>query len=248
MRPSSIAAQAPQRATPPRILIVDDREADACELGNAVSRYGYDLKVVRNSFIALDIAKQWKPQVAILDVKMPGMDGLTLSEKLRKYANDPIVIFVTSEATNKMRRLCLNAGDDYITKPYSDEDLFLRVQSKLRRSDPNRGNEQGSGAETRRAPVAFEARASWEDVFTPTELRLLNALIAGEGEMVSRVRLLRDVWDDEVYDNTLDRTIRRLRMKIEPEPRRPRIIITVRKGGYRINLAAWRRARDDGPR
>jgi DNA-binding response OmpR family regulator len=232
---------AAQRNAPPRILIVDDEATDAEGLGEAVDDWGYDLKVVHNSFTALDIAKQWKPQVAILDVKMPGMNGLVLCQKLRECADDPFIIFVTSEATYRMRRLCLKFGDDYITKPYSSEELLLRVQNKLRRIDPARTG--GQGANTMISPI-HQARgdvAPIDDDFTPTEARLLNALIAGEGETVSRDTLLRDVWDDEVNDNTLDITVRRLRMKIEPDPRHPRIIITVRRAGYRLDLAEWRR-------
>lgn len=242
MRSSHITtAPISQRDAHPRILIVDDEENEAHALGKAVDKYGYELKVVRNSFTALYIAKQWKPQVAILDVKMPGMDGLTLSEKLKKYADDPIVIFVTSEATNKMRRLCLRAGDDYITKPYSGEDLVLRVQSRLRRFAADRQGAREESAETRETPEPRGTVTLQEDDFTPTELRLLSALIAGEGATVSRAKLLRDLWDDAVNDNTLDKNIRRLRMKIERDPTHPQIILTVRKAGYRIDPAEWRR-------
>lgn len=235
-----------QRDAPPRILIVDDREADAREISNTMVSRGYDLEVAHNSFKALDIAKRWKPQVAILDVNMPGMNGLVLCQRLREWADDPIVIFVTSDDSNEMRRLCLELGDDYITKPYDGENLLLRVQCKLRRIEPNT-----SGAPEGREETPHTHEAGWpitppDDDFTPTETRLLNALIAGGGETVSRDKLLEDVWGAPGYvnDNTLDKNIRRLREKIEPDPQHPRIILTVRRAGYRIDLAEWRRAHD----
>ena len=234
-------------APPTRILIVDDREADARELGNTMVRRGYDLEVVHSSFKALDIAKQWKPQVAILDVNMPGMDGLVLSQKLKEYANDPIVIFVTSDDSNEMRRLCLESGDDYITKPYDGENLLLRVQSRLRRVDPSRRGASGAGEGILQRHEAAGNATETNLALTPTEARLLNALIAGRGESVSRDKLLEEVWGDAsaVNDNTLDRNIRRLRMKLEPDSQHPRIIITIRQMGYRLDLAELRRVRND---
>ena len=108
----------------------------------------YDLEVVHNAFKALDIAKRWKPRVAILDVHMPGMNGLALSQRLKDCADDPIVIFVTSDDSNEMRRLCLEAGDDYITKPYDGENLLLRVRSNLRRYERYRKGAPGRVART----------------------------------------------------------------------------------------------------
>jgi DNA-binding response OmpR family regulator len=235
---------------PTRILIVDDREADARELSNTMVRRGYDLEVVHNSFKALDIARRWKPQVAILDVNMPGMNGLILSQKLRECADDPIVIFVTSDDSNEMRRLCLESGDDYITKPYDGENLLLRVQCKLRRFDPNKSGALEGSEEMPHTHEPGTALTPHDDAFTPTETRLLNALIAGGGETVSRDELLAGVWGapDYVNDNTLDRNIRRLRLKTEPDPQHPRIILTVRRAGYRFDLAEWRRARNDQSR
>ncbi len=248
MRSSSITNSSnAQRPTPPRILIVDDKEADARELGNTMVRRGFDLEVVQNSSTALDLAKQWKPDVAILDVNMPGMTGLALCQQLRECADDPIVIFVTADDSNEMRRQCLEAGDDYITKPYDGENLLLRVQNKLRRIDPYRkAAPKGSGKTSRTNEDGKSARRP-NHPFTRTEMRLLKALIAGKGETVPRDKLLEAVWDDAsaVYDNTLDMNIRRLRMKIEPDPSNPRIILTVRKVGYRLNLAEWRRLRND---
>lgn len=236
-----------QRTDPPRILIVDDREADARELGNTMVSRGFDLEIVQNSFKALDLAKQWKPDVAILDVNMPGMNGLALSKELRECADDPIVIFVTADDSSEMRRQCLEAGDDYITKPYDGENLILRVQSKLRRFDPNRNGATERREETLRAHEGEGASAQSDDPITPTEARLLKALIDGKGETVPRDKLLEVVWGDAgaVYGNTLDKNIRRLRMKIESDPQHPRIIMTVRQVGYRLNLAEWRRAHHD---
>ncbi len=239
-----------RRPTPPRILIVDDVEADARELGNTMVRRGYDLQVVQNSFSALDIAKSWKPHVAILDVNMPGMNGLELSKELRDYADNPIVIFVTSEKSNEMRRLCLEAGDDYITKPYDGENLLLRVRSNLRRYQKYREGSLEESEETSQMSEAGREGAPPDRALTPTEARLLSALIGGGGETVSRDKLLEAVWGDAcaVNDNTLDINIRRLRTKIERNPRRPRIILTVRKAGYRVDIIEWRRSRDDRSR
>ena len=234
--------------SPPRILIVDDRVADARELGNTMVSRGFELEVVHNAFKALDIAKRWKPRVAILDVNMPGMNGLVLSQRLKDCADDPIVIFVTSDDSNEMRRLCLESGDDYITKPYDGENLLLRVQSKLRRYDTDHKGAPGGSEDTSLvSPVTGPSTQPDERTvaFTPTESRLLSALIAEQGRTASRDKLLGAVWGDAsaVNDNTLDINIRRLRKKIEPDPTHPRIIITVRREGFRLDLAELRRSR-----
>lgn len=230
MRSSIDAGPARPNHPLPRILIVDDQVDDARELGNTMASRGYDLKVVHNSMDALNFAIKWQPTVAILDVHMPGMSGLTLSARLKEQAGDPIVIFVTNEMSKEMRNRCMEAGDDYITKPFDGETLLLLVRSRLRRHERERfaaeGGEPLSPVNDRTAKL------------TQMEARLLDALVTGAGDTVTRDDLLRTVWGVgcDINDNTLDRTIRRLREKIEIDPKRPRVILTVRREGYRLNL------------
>ncbi|HEU0028208.1 MAG TPA: response regulator transcription factor [Ktedonobacterales bacterium] len=233
---------------PPRILIVDDIDADARGLNNTMTSRGYDLKVASLAKEALAIAKSWKPQVAILDVNIPDMNGLDLSQRIKDCADNPIVIFVTSDGSTEMRRRCFQAGDDYLPKPYDGEQLVLTIQSRLRRYDEDRGAAaDGKQFTLPINPVAGplhlpDGRAV---MLTVTEARLLSALASRAGETASREFLMEQVWGDEyeVYGDSLDSYIFRLRRKIEPDPKRPRIIITKRCEGYLLDLGALRRLR-----
>ena len=232
----------------PRILIVDDIDADARGLNNTMTSRGYELKVASLAQDALAIAETWKPQVAILDVNIPDMDGLHLSQRIKDCADNPIVIFVTSDVSYEMRRMCYQAGDDYLPKPYDGEQLVLTVESRLRRYNEDRGAApDGDGLTLPINPVAGpihlpDGRAVF---LTLTEARLLSALASRAGETTSREFLMEQIWGDdyEVYGSSLDTYILRLRKKIEPNPRRPRIIITKRCEGYLLDLAELRRLR-----
>ncbi|HEX9038053.1 MAG TPA: response regulator transcription factor [Ktedonobacterales bacterium] len=216
----------------PRIMIVDDREADARSINNTMAMRGYDLAVFNDPRRALEKAKSWKPAGAILDVKMPGMDGLTLCAKLKELDGQIFVVFVTSDDSRSTRAQCLTVGDDYVTKPIDGEELILRVVKEIRR--------QGAAG---REPTSSQPLAA-EQGLTPVEARLLEALKERAGETVSRYDLLDSVWgpDSSIALNTLDANIRRLRRKIEPDPKHPRIIVTVRTDGYKLNPAELRRA------
>jgi DNA-binding response OmpR family regulator len=237
---------AAHQPVPPRILIVDDIDADARGLNNTMASRGYELKVASLARDALAIAKNWKPQVAILDVNIPDMNGLDLSQRIKDCADNPIVIFVTSDNSNEMRRLCFQAGDDFLPKPYDGEQLVLTIQTRLRRYNEDRGPASGGARFTLPInPVAGpihlpDGRAVF---LTLTEARLLSALASRAGDTASREFLMEQVWSDEyeVYGSSLDTYILRLRRKIEPNPRRPRIIITKRCEGYLLDLAELRR-------
>jgi DNA-binding response OmpR family regulator len=236
------------KSAPPRILIVDDIDADAHGLNNTMTSRGYDLKVASLAKDALIIAKTWKPQVAILDVNIPDMNGLVLSQRIKDCADNPIVIFVTSDCSNEMRRLCFQAGDDYLPKPYDGEQLVLTIQSRLRRYREDR--DSASDDEQFLLPInpvagplrLPDGRAI---TLTLTEARLLSALASRAGQTATRDFLIERVWGDEseVYGDSLDSYIFRLRKKIEPDPKRPRIIITKRREGYLLDLAELRRLR-----
>lgn len=234
--------------TPPRILIVDDIDADARGLNNTMTSRGYDLKVASLAKDALAIARTWKPQVAILDVNIPDMNGLDLSQRIKDCADNPIVIFVTSDVSNEMRRLCYQAGDDYLPKPYDGEQLVLTIQSRLRRYDEDRGAAAGANQFLLPInPVAGPIRLSdgRAVTLTLTEARLLSALASRAGETASRDFLIEQVWGEEsdVYGDSLDTYIFRLRRKIEPNRKRPRVILTRRCEGYLLDLAELRRLR-----
>lgn len=231
-----------------RILIVEDDKEAREAMKHALGSHGYALKVASRSDEALTIARRWAPQVAVLDVELPDLNGIALSQRLKDCASNPIVIFITSHANNGMRRTCLKTGDEYITKPFDGEDLALRVETRLRRHIEDIKNAQDPG---KSIPTINPAGGrvmlpnGRAPNLTPTETRLFNALLKRAGGKVARATLMSEVWGEGVVDaeNALDTNIRRLRKKIEREPGRPQIILTVRRCGYRLDMDELRRPR-----
>jgi DNA-binding response OmpR family regulator len=221
-------------ASHPRILIVDDEKPDALQMGEALAGHGYVVKVTRSPLRALELVKQWSPQVAVLDIQMQEMNGVALSQKLKALLGDPFIIFVTGDTSAKTHDLCLSAGDEYIVKPYTPNDLYLRIKNKLDRQERDE-----------RRQVLSQPRRLQPGRFAPQDSRLWAALAAGKGEAVARDTLMKKVWGEEeaVMANALDRAIGRLREQIEPDPSHPIIIITVRNVGYRIDVGALRQVK-----
>lgn len=223
-------------ASYPRILIVDDDKPDALRMGEALSGRGYEVRVTRSPLRALELVEQWPPHVAVLDIHMREMNGVTLSKKLKALLDDPFIIFVTTDTSAKIHDLCLSAGDEYIVKPFTANDLYLRIKNKLDRQEREE-----------RRQVLSQPRRSQPGRFAPQDMRLWAALAAGKGEAVARDTLMRKVWGEEeaVMANALDRAIGRLREQVEPDPSHPAIIITVRNVGYRIDIDALRQVKRD---
>jgi two-component system alkaline phosphatase synthesis response regulator PhoP len=221
-----------------RILVIEDNTDIALGLRNNLEIEGYEVAVAKDGPTGLSMAGEERPDLVVLDLMLPGMDGYRVLRALREMESGPPVLILTArgEEADKVRGLRLGA-DDYVTKPFGLLELLARVEALLRRTKASlvRRRERFGGIE-----VDVGARTVHRDgkaiALAPKELDLLLALIEGDGAAVSRVDLLKKVWGypSAVVTRTVDTHIAELRHKLEFEPSRPKHILTVRKLGYRL--------------
>jgi two-component system, OmpR family, response regulator ResD len=227
----------------PRVLVVDDDLTVAEVVVSYLRRAGYEPRHVADGPGALAAAEAWLPDLVVLDLMLPGIDGVEVCRRLRARpttARVP-VIMLTALGDEADRVLGLEVGaDDYVTKPFSPRELVLRVQSVLRRSQ---AGPPGTGGHTAllhsgRIDVDVVARQARKDgvplALTVREFDLLAFLAANPGRAFSRDDLMKQVWGWSYGDqSTVTVHVRRLREKVEDEPTRPRQLVTVWGVGYR---------------
>lgn len=224
------------------VLLVEDNADLAFGLQRNLEFEGYRVHVARDGRRGLELAMSAEYDLMILDLMLPGTDGMTLLQEMRDAGVDTPVLILSakSEELDKVRGLRTGA-DDYLTKPFGVLELIARVEAILRRARHEDGRRQADTYRFGTVEVDLASRtvrANGDDVpVTPRELELLVALLRAEGAAVSRPDLLRDVWGHKasVETRTVDTHIGELRRKLEPDPSRPRHILTVRKFGYRID-------------
>jgi two-component system, OmpR family, KDP operon response regulator KdpE len=224
-----------------KILVVDDEPQIRRVLRATLSAEGYTIVEARDGEAALAEFRRERPDLVLLDMNMPGpVDGLGACRELRAGSSVPIIMLtVRSSEKDKVRSLDAGA-DDYVTKPFSMEELLARIRAALRRTAPN---EALASVVTKDLKIDFESRSvivRGEDVhLTPKEFELLRHLVANQGKPLSHRRLLQAVWGPDYGDETeyLRVTVNQLRKKIEPEPSRPKYILTEPWVGYRFVLA-----------
>jgi two-component system alkaline phosphatase synthesis response regulator PhoP len=220
------------------ILVVDDEPkiVDICR--DYLAAAGYAVVTAHTGPQGLAVARKEQPDLIVLDLMLPGMDGLDVCRELRRETNTPIIMLTARvEETDKLIGLEIGA-DDYLTKPFSPRELVARVRTVLRRaagalppSDIIRAGELTLNRA--RYNVTLPDR---EEALTPTEFEILAALASQPGRVFSRAQLLtvaRGV-AFESYERAIDSHIRNLRRKIEPEDGEPRYIITVHGAGYKF--------------
>lgn len=223
-----------------RILIVEDNPDLAFGLRNNLEIEGYDISVAPDGLAGLEQARGEQPDLIILDLMMPGLDGYRVLRTLREEGiNTPVLILsARGEEADKVRGFRMGA-DDFVTKPFSLLELIARVQALLRRS----AGERSEPAEVHTfGQIRIEAaaqrvmRGSAEVQLTHREYMLLMALVRGAGAVVTRQQLLREVWGHRapVVSRTVDSHIAELRRKLERDAAQPEHILTVRKTGYRL--------------
>jgi DNA-binding response OmpR family regulator len=225
-----------------RILIVEDSEDLAAALAHNLELEGHEVKTAGDGRRGLEVASQWEPQLIILDLMMPGIDGYEVLRRLRSDGYDGPVMILTAkgEEVDKVRGFRLDA-DQYVTKPFGLLELLERVASLLRRSST-----RGPAAPARPhidfgdiivEPASRTVTRSGERVtLTPKAYELLMALIERGGAVASRAELLREVWGYGAFvlSRTVDSHVAELRRKLEHDPTNPRHIVTVWKVGYRF--------------
>ena len=227
-----------------RILVIEDNRNLATGLRNNLEIEGYDVEIASDGASGLSLVRSSAPDLIILDLMLPGMDGYRVLRTLREEGTDTPVLILSArgEETDKVLGFHLGA-DDYVAKPFGLLELLARVDALLRRA---------ASAGTKHklaAPVVFgdvevdpgthTVRRGGEAVtLRPKEYDLLIALLQRRGQVASRAELLEEVWgySGEVYSRTVDTHVAELRRKLEENAAEPRHILTVRKTGYRIDM------------
>jgi DNA-binding response OmpR family regulator len=224
----------------PSILIVDDESTIREVVRRYLERDGFQVWEAADGFEALDAIKSETPDLILLDLMLPGIDGLTLTRHLRQDRAIPIIMLTAKgEASDRIRGLDLGA-DDYITKPFSPQEVVSRVRAVLRRSGGKVVNQTGKPIEVGRLliePVSRSVKIEGQPVsLTLKEYDLLLHFIQHPQQVFTRAQLLAQVWGDELYTDptTVTVHIRRLREKIERDPSAPQAILTVWGVGYKF--------------
>ena len=222
----------------PHLLIVDDDRELCALLSKFLGRHGYRVSVAHHGGEMAAIMEASRVNLVILDLMLPGSDGLALCRQLRATTTLPIIM-LTAMADEVDRIIGLEMGaDDYLAKPFSPRELVLRVQSVLRRTvaEPARGGSVEAGAFALDL-AAHEVRMNGTPlVLTAREFDLLAHLIGRPHRALSREELLKSVWGWDFGDmSTVTVHVRRLREKIETDPTRPRLLKTVWGVGYRFD-------------
>jgi len=226
-----------------KVLVVEDNANLAFGLTRSLESEGYEVEAAEDGVRGFEMARSTNPDLVVLDLMLPGMDGYTILKKLRAEGKDVPVLILTArgEEADKVFGFRLGA-DDYVTKPFSLSELLARVQAILRRAKggDHRDGEavEGFGDVSINTLARSVKKVETEVALTPKEFDLLLALIRRRGAVASRLELLKEVWGHqaEVMTRTVDIHIAELRRKLEDDPSSPRHILTVWKAGYRLQV------------
>lgn len=236
-----------------KILIVDDEKAIVDILNHNLKREGYETVVAYDGEEAISLYEKEKPDLVLLDVMLPKMDGFSVCKNIRQSTNIPILMVTAKEdIVDKVIGLELGA-DDYITKPFSVREVIARVKANLRKWEgiemSIKGMSSSDNEELKNSTLVFgplvldtykyEAKISGKNVeLTLREFELLKFLATQKGQVFSREELLEKVWGYEYFGDvrTVDVTIRRIREKIEQNPSVPELLATKRGIGYYFNV------------
>ncbi|GHC86247.1 hypothetical protein GCM10010349_72220 [Streptomyces flavofungini] len=227
-----------------RVLVVDDDRTVAEVVTGYLDRAGYEVEQAEDGPAALERAAARRPDLVVLDLMLPGMDGLEVCRRLRERGPVP-VIMLTARGDEDDRILGLEIGaDDYVTKPFSPRELVLRVESVLRRSRASAPRPRPGGSLLCAAGLALDPAArratknGTELALTVREFDLLAFFLRYPGRAFGREELMRQVWGWDFGDlSTVTVHVRRLRGKVEDDPAAPRLIQTVWGVGYRLDGA-----------
>ena len=225
-----------------RVLVVEDNDDLAFGLRNNLEIEGYEVEVAHDGPAGLERVRSTDPDLLILDLMLPGLDGFRVLKALRQegFAMPVLILTARGEETDKVRGLKLGA-DDYVTKPFGVLELLARVETLLRRkrsvaaAQPTPPIER-FGEVTVNVATRTVTRDGLPVELAPKEFDLLVALLRRRGAVAWRLELMREVWgyDDAVITRTIDTHVAELRRKLERDPAAPCHILTVRKVGYRL--------------
>jgi DNA-binding response OmpR family regulator len=222
---------------PPRVLVVEDDEAIAQVLQRSLRMEGYEVRVAGDGISALEQAHSFLPDVVILDLGLPRLDGIEVARTLRETDDVPILVLSARDAVES-RVEGLDAGaDDYIVKPFERQELLARLRALLRRRPP-RGQAVLTVGDLTLNPDTHEVKRGERQLeLTQREFELLEYLMRNERIVVSRQRLLDEVWGYDPFSmtNTIEVFVSNLRRKLEADGE-PRLLHTIRGAGYVLRV------------
>lgn len=223
-----------------KILVVDDEQSIVDVLAYNLVKAGHQPIVARDGEQALQLARAERPDLVILDLMLPGIDGLDVCREVRKESSTAIIILTAKdEEIDRVVGLELGA-DDYVVKPFSVRELMARVKSVLRRAQPRpAGSTQALQAGDLRLDMA-RREAAWHSIpfeLTSIQFELLRVLMGSPGRVFSREELLDQVWGYDYFGDTrtVDSAVKRLRARLREVAPDDELIVTVRDAGYKLN-------------
>jgi DNA-binding response OmpR family regulator len=223
------------------ILVVDDDQFANTLVQFVLNKEGYDVETIDNPRGALQMIKKRVPDLLIIDVMMPYLNGFEFARHLRKERYEIPMIFMTAQDAIESKLQGFNIGaDDYICKPFNHQELVARVQAVIRRVMHNAkiGNSSIRNGQFELFPGELKVviAGNVSIPLTPTEMHVLRVLMSSTGQIVDRDRLLSEIWNDgESNSNIVDVYVRRLRLKLEEDADSPLHIISVRGIGYKFS-------------
>lgn len=223
-----------------RVLVVDDEASLVRALAINLRARGWDVVTAHDGASALEVAADKHPDVVILDLGLPDLDGVEVIRGLRGWNRVPIIVLSARQDSHD-KVVALDAGaDDYMTKPFGMDELLARLRAAIRRIGPTEEEEAVVAAGDLTIDLARRkvTRAGTDVRLTPTEWGLLEVLVRAEGRMVGRQQLLHEVWGPAYNSETnyLRVYTAQLRRKLEDDPAQPRHIVTVPGMGYRFEM------------
>ena len=223
---------------PPRVLVVEDDDAIAQVLQRSLRMEGYDVKLAGDGVSALDQAHAFLPDLVILDLGLPRLDGIEVAKTLRRSEDDVPILVLTARDALESRVAGLDSGaDDYLVKPFERQELLARMRALLRRRPP-RGQATISVGDLQLNPDTHEVTRAGRAVdLTQREFELLEYLMRNERIVISRQRLLDEVWGYDPFSmtNTIEVFVSNLRRKLEAGGE-PRLLHTIRGAGYVLRV------------
>jgi DNA-binding response OmpR family regulator len=219
-----------------RILVVEDDVLLARALCDNLSYEGFDVALANDGRIALKKIESHKPDLVLLDIMLPALSGFEVCRHLAQQSLRTAVIIITARSRKEDKLLGFQMGaDDYVTKPFTIEELFARIHAVLRRLHPTAGT-LVLGQLSFDFKHYLASRGKQRASFTQREMEVLHYMSERQGTVVTREELLRKLWgyQNPPLTRCVDHLIARLRIKIEPDPRRPKYIHTVHGDGYRL--------------
>jgi DNA-binding response OmpR family regulator len=218
---------------PPRVLVVEDDQDIADVLQRSLRMEGYEVRIAGDGLVALDEAHGFLPDVVILDLGLPRLDGIEVARELRRDDDVPILMLTARDALEARVEGLDSGADDYLVKPFERQELLARIRALLRRRPPRGSAPLRVGDLTLNADTHEVQRAGRTVELTQREFELLEYMMRNERIVISRQRLLDEVWGYDPFSttNTIEVFVSNLRRKLEAGGE-PRLLHTIRGAGY----------------